>query len=344
MSPRALIPVPVLLAVLAGLPTWAMAAVEKAPGIGLDVSSLPLAAPGGDVAYVTRDGKRTTRLLETPPDGGAALRALRIPGSFALPAVAYDGLPAGLSADGRTLMLVNPRRRFPRANTTLAIVDPRGMRLRGQIRLRGDFSFDAISPDGRLLYLIQYLSKRDITDYAVRAYDVRARRLLRQPVVDPREPEEDMSGEPLSRVMDATGRWAYTLYASEEHPFVHALDTERAHRRVHRSRDPRRRGSGDARRPARRSGRWAGTREHRHVNAPGDRRPSQAPRTGDARHRGGRGLPVAADRRADRRPDAARGGGPATLGRSYPSALRRRTSPPAHAGCGGPAHHPFGAD
>jgi hypothetical protein len=36
-----------------------------------------------------------------------------------------------------------------------------------------------------------------------------------------------MSGTPLSRVMDADGRWAYTLYASEEHPFVHALDTER---------------------------------------------------------------------------------------------------------------------
>ena len=226
MSPRALIPVPVMLAVLAGVPTPTLAAVEKAPGKGLDASSLPLAAPGGDVAYLTRHGKRKTRLLETPRDGGPALRALRIPGSFALPAVAHDGLPGGLSADGRTLMLVNPRRRFPRANTTLAVVDPRRMRLRRQIRLRGDFSFDAISPDGRLLYLIQYLSKRDITDYAVRAYDMRARRLFRQPVVDPREPEEDMSGEPLSRVMDAAGRWAYTLYASEEHPFVHALDTE----------------------------------------------------------------------------------------------------------------------
>ena len=71
-------------------------------------------------------------------------------------------------------MLINPRTRFPRANTTLAVVDAERMRLRRQIRLRGDFSFDAISPDGRLLYLIEYLSKRDFTDYAVRAYDMRA--------------------------------------------------------------------------------------------------------------------------------------------------------------------------
>jgi hypothetical protein len=155
------------------------------------------------------------------------MRELRIPGRFALPAVAYDGLPGGLSADGRTLVLVNPRRRFPRTNTTLAVVDPKRMRLRRRIRLSGDFSFDAISPHGRLLYLIQYLSKQDVTDYAVRAYDMRARRLFREPVLDPSEPDEDMSGTPLSRVMDADGRWAYTLYASEEHPFVHALDTER---------------------------------------------------------------------------------------------------------------------
>jgi hypothetical protein len=227
MSPRALIPVPVLLAVLAALPAPAAAAIEKAPGIGLDASSLPLAAPGGGVAYVARGGKRVTRLVETARVGGQALRELRIPGRFALPAVAYDGLPAGLSADGRTLILVNPRKRFPRASTTLAVVDPKRMRLRRQIRLSGDFNFDAISPDGRLLYLIQYLSRRDITDYAVRAYDMRARRLFRQPVVDPSEPDEDMSGEPLARVMGAGGRWAYTLYASDAHPFVHALDTAR---------------------------------------------------------------------------------------------------------------------
>jgi hypothetical protein len=144
-----------------------------------------------------------------------------------VPAVAYDGSPSGLSADGRTLVLISPRAHFPRASTTFAVIDAKRLRLRRHIRLRGDFSFDAISPDGRLVYLINYLSKSDFTKYAVRAYDMRARRLLRDPVVDPSEPEEDMSGLPMSRVSDAEGRWAYTLYSGRKHPFVHALDTER---------------------------------------------------------------------------------------------------------------------
>jgi len=107
------------------------------------------------------------------------------------------------------------------------VIDAKRMRLRRQIRMNGDFSFDAISPDGRLVYLINHLSKRDFTKYAVRAYDMRARRLLPDPVVDPSEPGEDMSGVPLSRVSDTEGRWAYTLYSGRKHPFVHALDTER---------------------------------------------------------------------------------------------------------------------
>ena len=144
-----------------------------------------------------------------------------------MPAVAYDGSPSGLSADGRTLVLINPRRRWPRRHTTFAVVDARRMELRRHIRLRGDFSFDAISPDGRIAYLIEYLSPRDVTAYAVRAYDMRARRLFQEPVVDPSEPDEDMSGVPLSRVSDTEGRWAYTLYSGAKHPFVHALDTER---------------------------------------------------------------------------------------------------------------------
>jgi hypothetical protein len=56
---------------------------------------------------------------------------------------------------------------------------------------------------------------------------MRARLLLHDPVVDPNKPDEDMSGMPLSRVSNAEGRWAYTLYSGRKHPFVHALDTER---------------------------------------------------------------------------------------------------------------------
>ena len=93
------------------------------------------------------------------------------------------------------------------------------------ILLDGDYSFDAVSPNGSRLFLIHYLSVIDPTRYEVRAYDVARRKLVAKPVVDPRDAAEKMRGNPLSRVMSPDGRVAYTLYDGNGHPFVHALDT-----------------------------------------------------------------------------------------------------------------------
>jgi hypothetical protein len=224
MTARALFTLLAAIAFLAALP--APASGDGLPGE--PVFANPVHAPGGSVEYTTAaNPRRHTVLREQRPGGGRTLRRLRLRGAFTVPAVAYDGSPSGLSADGRTLVLINPRRSWPRKRTTFAVIDAKSMRLRRHIELRGDFSFDAISPNGRIAYLVQYLSPRDETDYAVRAYDMRAQRLFRKPIVDPSEPDEDMSGVPVSRVSDAEGRWAYTLYDGAEHPFVHALDTER---------------------------------------------------------------------------------------------------------------------
>jgi hypothetical protein len=102
----------------------------------------------------------------------------------------------------------------------------RGLRVRYVARLRGDYSFDAISPDGRWIYLIRYLSRSDFSDYQVRAYDVRARRLDPKPIVDPHAPTDQMRGYPITRATSPDSRWAYTLYdGADGMPFIHALDT-----------------------------------------------------------------------------------------------------------------------
>jgi hypothetical protein len=209
------------LAVLALLPATAVA--DGLPAVGIDAS--PLAAPTGEFEYTTERARAGTRLVESARYGGP-LRERRLAGSFSIPAVAYDGSPSGISADGRTLVLITPRTRYPRKRTTFAVVDARRLTIRRRLSLHGDFSFDALSPDGRTMYLIQY-SPRNVADYAVRAYDLRARRLYPEPVVDPREPDEPMTGAPVTRAASVDGRWAYTLYSSPAHPFVHALDTER---------------------------------------------------------------------------------------------------------------------
>jgi hypothetical protein len=196
------------------------------PVLGIDVGPVGVASPVGPARYVTIPAKGHTVVARVRRGGGQILRSSLLPGNFTIPAVAYDGSASGLSADGRVLVLIKPRAQFPRRRTTLAILEARGLRVERILRLRGDYSFDAISPKGGLLYLIQYVSPRDPTRYDVRAYDVRHGRLLAEPVIDPHERGEKMRGNPLSRAASPDGRWAYTLYdGAGETPFVHALDT-----------------------------------------------------------------------------------------------------------------------
>jgi len=196
------------------------------PVLGVDVGSRGVAARVAPVRYVTLPSGRNTIVARTGTAGGRVLRHNEIQGTFTIPAVAYDGSADGLSADGRTLVLIEPRVAFPRERTTLAVVDARRLRVVHRITLRGDFSFDAISPQGRTLFLIQYISPQDPTRYHVRAYDLVSDTLRPRLVVDPREHEDTMRGSPLTRATGPGGRWAYTLYdGAGGTPFVHALDT-----------------------------------------------------------------------------------------------------------------------
>ena len=212
-----------LLLVLAASPAHARA--DGLPVRGIDAG--PSGVARGGIRYVTLgNGARSTMVAAVRREGGQVLRAAALRGAFTVPAVALDGSASGLSADGRTLVLIRPRAAFPQARTVLAILAVPELRVRRVLRLRGDFSFDAIAPDGRSLYLIQYVSRTDATRYVVRAYDLAARRLVRAPVVDPRERGEKMRGLPLTRAASADGRWAYTLYdGGGGAPFIHALDT-----------------------------------------------------------------------------------------------------------------------
>jgi hypothetical protein len=204
------------------------ASADGLPVLNVDVGASGIAAPGGAVRYVTVTVGDQTVVEATSRRGGRIVRQQAWPGTWTIPAVAYDRSAGGLSADRRTLVLIEPRTSFPRKETRLLVVDAPTLRSAGLVDLRGDFSFDAVSPDGSRIFLIQYTSPIDPTRYLVRAYDVNARRLLPKPIVDPRDVTEKMRGNPLSRATSPDGRVAYTLYDGAGHPFVHALDTARA--------------------------------------------------------------------------------------------------------------------
>lgn len=216
----------------------ALAALAAAPatarGDGLPVGSIDagpagVTVPGAAARYVTLPTGRNTIVARIRRDGGTVVASQFVPGVFTVPAVALDGTPGGLSADGRTLVLIRPRPGFPRTRTQLRVLGTGTLSVRRAVTLRGDFSYDALSPDGKRLYLIQYTSRFDPTHYRVRAYDLKAGRLEPGAIIDPREPDEKMRGYPLTRTASPDGRWAYTLYdGGGAHPFIHALDTANA--------------------------------------------------------------------------------------------------------------------
>ena len=219
-------PLVVLAALTVVMPAAAHA--DGVPVVGLDGNS-GVVSPDGNSRYVTFSSGNHTVVSRVRVDGGEVARYSTIAGRFVVPSVAYDYTTSGLAKDGRTLVLIRPRTSPGQKHTHLVVLDPIRLRVKRQIVLRGDFSFDAISPDGSKLYLVNYLALSrnnfDPTDYRVRSLDTATGKLDPRPVVDPREPDEKMGGLPVTRVMSADGRWAYTLYSGSKHPFVHALDT-----------------------------------------------------------------------------------------------------------------------
>jgi hypothetical protein len=148
--------------------------------------------PGGGERLVTRRGGRDTLVVALRRSDRAVLRSRRIRGRWSVPAVTLDNGTTGLSADGRTLVLARPTRTFPPTTTPLAVLDVRSLQVRRQVLLHGFFTVDAISPDGRRVFLLQYGD--DVLEYRVRALDTTTGRLAARDIVDPRQPGEQMGG------------------------------------------------------------------------------------------------------------------------------------------------------
>jgi hypothetical protein len=208
------------------------ALADGLPVLGVDVGSSGVTVPGGTGRYVTVNDGMITLVERIARNGGGVRGIARVRGNFTIPAVAYDSSASGLSADGMKLVLIEPRVSFPRQMTRFALLDARTLQVRRTITLHGDFSFDAISPHGKTMFLINYTSPNDPTRYSVRAYDLRAGTLVPGAIQDPAERSDKMRGSPITRLESADGRWAYTLYdGAGGTPFVHALDTADLHAR-----------------------------------------------------------------------------------------------------------------
>jgi len=192
------------------------------PGVALGGSGI--ATADGALRYVARLRASRTVVTAVDRDGRVARRGT-LTGALGIPRVAFDGSLGGLAFDGRSLVVASPAPVAGRSR--FVVLGTPSLRVRRTIALRGDWSFDALSPDGKKLYLVEHAGAAGPT-YRVRAYDLARGRLVREAVIDPRLGGRAMTGMPVTQALGPGAVWAYTLYQKPGGlPFVHALDTVR---------------------------------------------------------------------------------------------------------------------
>lgn len=207
-------------------------ALVAVPTAFADGGSAPVAAegvlaPGGKIRYAALTNGRSTTVNASHLNG-VVIQWRDIRGRWQIPGVAFDGTAGGLSGDGRTLVLMRLQTAPIPTRSVFQVMRTSDLAPVQRVVLNGNFAYDALSPDGSRLYLIEHVSSSNLSRYIVRAYALDERRLLPGRIADRTQRGWVMAGYPVTRATSADGRWAYTLYARPGgYPFVHALDTAR---------------------------------------------------------------------------------------------------------------------
>ena len=169
-------------------------------------------SPDHGIRFVTLATPKSTVVAAIRVRTGRVARSNVLRGFYGVPIVAWDNSTGGVSADGRTLVLGSYGPLPGDAGVTrFAVLRTKTLRKARTLALPGSWAYDAISPDGSRMFLIEYLAAGQNPHYRVRSLDVRTGRLDPEAVVDRREDEVFMRGQPVTRVASTDGRWAYTL-------------------------------------------------------------------------------------------------------------------------------------
>jgi hypothetical protein len=201
-------------------------AVVNVPGARRDFLANAVLSPVGSLAYsvAAKGGDTVVRSLDA---GTGRERAEQtVSGSYSLPTPDVNPVPAGLSGNGRWLVLerLSPppdqgtpqRSRFVVLSTSLAgAVRP--------VELKGWYRFDAIDDAGSSLYLLEYLHGGQGA-YQVRRYDLKSGALARGVIADKTELGQPMKGLRVTGLYSPDGSWHLGLYARTTGvAFLHAL-------------------------------------------------------------------------------------------------------------------------
>jgi hypothetical protein len=214
---------------------WLVVGQRGEPGLRVVLASsneqlveLPMGVPAerwSQVVTATTEGD-STRVDEVlvQPDL-PAWRSRSVDGAWVLPTLGQDPLPVGVSVDGSTIVLVEATPDPDPAATRFAVLtkdDPPRV-----IELPGSLEFDALSPNGAILYVIEHLPAPPEARYQVRAVDVSTGLMRDTVIVDKRNVDASMGGYPITQETHENGV-VFTLYRGADHPFIHALNSKEA--------------------------------------------------------------------------------------------------------------------
>jgi hypothetical protein len=185
-----------------------------------------LTAANGTTWRVERANKQTKVTRSALVSGKlAAYKPVVIDGDWAIGVVTAREHRSGASADGSTLVLAHGSKR-----DQFTVIQGGKAKT---VTFKGEFGLDAVANDGSMLFLIETVDPVFAT-YAVRKADLRTGLLIpgaientdvsTKGVTASTSDEPAMRGKPLDRLFGADG-WTYTLYYSEGHSYVHALDS-----------------------------------------------------------------------------------------------------------------------
>ena len=202
--------------------------VIEAP-VGQPVLEMPVGVPDASwrhIFNVRPEGSKTR--LQNLVFGEDTGRELVLDGRWLLPTVGLEAVPAGRSLDDSTIVLVGERTddSISRFAVVRAAIPPADapLTLVRTVELNGSFEYDAISPDGSILYLVEHLTNATGA-YQVRSAPVATARLDDLVITDKRNIGESMAGAPVTQLRRDDGM-VMTLYVGADHPFVHALNTK----------------------------------------------------------------------------------------------------------------------